>query len=233
RECLHDHLDVPRLKEFLAAVRDGRVGVTVHRRETASPFAQGLLFAFTMANMYVYDGTEAEPTRAPLDRELLGQLVNPEQRRHLLDAGAVQQVERRLRGVGRPPRSAAEMAEWLRRLGDVSASELEGPMAAFLEELNADGRAVRLELPDCREPERWTLAEEADVYRRAFLSPDISAADAREASQVILGRFLETHALVGLNDVLDRYPFDRGWAGRVLNEWAESGRVVHVQLPDS
>jgi ATP-dependent Lhr-like helicase len=233
RECLHDHLDVPRLKEFLAAVRDGRVGVTVHRREIASPFAQGLLFAFTMANMYLYDGAEAEPTRASLDRELLGQLVNPEQRRHLIDARAVQQVERRLRGVGRPPRSAAEMAEWLRRVGDLSASELEGPMAAFLEELEADGRAVRVELPDCREPGRWTLAEEADVYRRAFLSPDVSAADAREAGQVIFGRFLQTHALVGLNDVLDRYPFDRDWAERVLKEWAESGRAVHVQLPDA
>src|SRR5207253_8557476 len=52
RECLHDHLDVPRLREFLAAVRDGRIEVVVQRRDTASPFAQGLFFAFTMANMY-------------------------------------------------------------------------------------------------------------------------------------------------------------------------------------
>src|SRR5262249_17724944 len=27
RECLHDHLDVPRLRGFLAAIREGRIGV--------------------------------------------------------------------------------------------------------------------------------------------------------------------------------------------------------------
>jgi ATP-dependent Lhr-like helicase len=231
RECLHDHLDVPRLCEFLAAIREGRIEVISKRRDTASPFAQGLLFAFTMANMYVYDGTEPEPARAPLDQELLGQLVNPEKQQHLLDPRAVQQVERRLRGVGRPPRTAAEMAEWLRRLGDVTASELEGPMAAFLDELTADGRAVALDLPDCREPRRWVLAEEVDVYRRAFLDGETGSAAARDAGTKILGRFLETHALVGLRDVLDRYPFERVWAEAVLEEWAQSGRIVHVRVP--
>jgi ATP-dependent Lhr-like helicase len=231
RECLHDHLDAPRLREFLAAIRDGRIEVVTKRRDTASPFAQGLLFAFTMANMYVYDGTEAEPTRAPLDHELLGQLVNPENHQHLLDPRAVQQVERRLRGVGRPPRSAPEMAEWLRRLGDVTAGELEGPMAAFLEELTANGRVLELDLPDCREPHRWVLAEESDNYQRAFLGRDTEPAVGRDAALTILGRFLETHALVGLQDVLDRYPFERTWAERVLKEWAASGRIVSVPVP--
>lgn len=233
RECLHDHLDVPRLREFLAAVRDRRIEVIVQRRDTASPFAQGLLFAFTMASMYLYDGTEAEPTRAPLDHELLGQLVSPEERRHLIDSRAVQQVERRLRGAGRPPRTAAEMAEWLRKLGDLTPNELEGPMLAFLEELKADGRAVLLELPDCREPWRWVLAEEANQYSRAFLIPDVEATDARAAAETILGRFLDTHALVGLRDVLDRYPFERNWAERVLTGWAESGRLIAVRGPQA
>ena len=230
RECLHDHLDLPRLREFLASIRDGRIELIAKPRDSASPFAQALLFAFTMANMYVYDGTEAEPTRAPLDHNLLGQLVNPEEQPHLLDPRAVQQVERRLRGVGRPPRSVAEMAEWLRRLGDVTASELEGPMAAFLDELTADGRAVALDLPGCREPRRWVLAEEADLYQRAFLDSELELAAAREAGSRILNRFLETHALVGLGDVLDRYPFERKWAERVLKEWAETGRIVHVGM---
>jgi ATP-dependent Lhr-like helicase len=231
RECLHDHLDVPRLREFLAAVRDGRIRVESKRRETASPFAQGLLFAFTMANMYVYDSTEVEPTRAPLDHELLGQLVAPGERPHLVDPRAVQQVERRLRGVGRPPRTAAEMVEWLRRLGDLAPSELEGPMVTFLAELQAEGRAVVLEIPNCREPARWVLTEEADTYRRAFLASGTEAAAARDAAQTILNRFLQTHALVGLRDVLDRYPFDVVWTERMLREWTESGRVVTVRDP--
>src|SRR5205823_939237 len=46
RECLHDHLDVPRLEQLLADVAAGRVEVVTRRLETPSPFAAGLLFAF-------------------------------------------------------------------------------------------------------------------------------------------------------------------------------------------
>jgi ATP-dependent Lhr-like helicase len=232
RECLHDHLDVPRLQQYLADIREGRIEVITKQRESASPFAQGLLFAFTAANMYNYDGPEAAPSTAPLNRELLGQLVAPAGSRHLIDPRAVQQVERRLRGVGLPPRSAAEMAEWLRRLGDLTPADLEGPMAAFLEELQADGRAKLIGLPNCRDAQRWVLTELAEEYRDAFMSADVEASDAREAGETILARFLETHALVGLRDVLGRYPFEATWAERKLCEWAESGRIVSLPSVD-
>src|SRR5262249_62334741 len=115
RECLHDHLDVPRLRELLAAVRSGEIQVVTRRAEVPSPFASQLLFDFTAAYMYAYDATESEPGRpAELDRQLLDQLVNPDRQAHLLDPRAVHQVERRLRGLGQPPRTATEMAEWLR-----------------------------------------------------------------------------------------------------------------------
>ena len=142
RECLQDHLDVPRLQQLLSDIRDGKVEIATRRAETPSPFASGLLFSFTAAYMYQYDRTEAEGAGAgTLDRRLLEQLVAPERQAHLLDPRAIHQVERRLRGLGQPPRSATEAAEWLRRLGDLSPSELEGPMAAFLQELETDGRA--------------------------------------------------------------------------------------------
>jgi ATP-dependent Lhr-like helicase len=229
RECLHDHLDVPRLKQLLADVRDGKVEVVTRRLESPSPFASGLLFAFTAANMYNYDGPEIEPGRAtPLDRQLLDQLVGPARQGHLLDPRAVHQVERRLRGLGQPPRTSTEMAEWLRRLGDLAPCELEGPMAAFLEELEADGRARRIELPRTREPRRWVLAEEEEGYRQAFgLSP--AGAEVQQATAAtILARYLATHALVSLRDVLERYPFEPGWARQRLEEWSASGRVVPV-----
>src|SRR6185312_6222505 len=148
RECLHDHLDLPRLEQLLAGVRSGEVKVETRRLESPSPFAAGLLFAFTAGYMYQYDGVESEPGRgASLDPQLLDQLVAPQSQAHLLDPRAVHQVERRLRGLGQPPRTATEMAEWLRRLGDLAPEELEGPMAAFLEQLQSEGRACRLELP--------------------------------------------------------------------------------------
>jgi ATP-dependent Lhr-like helicase len=226
RECLHDHLDVPRLQQLLTDVREGRVEVVTRRAETPSPFASGLLFSFTAAFMYDYDDVEPERGRGgALDQQLLQQLVSPEKQEHLLDPRAVHQVEKRLRGLGMPPRTATEMAEWLRRLGDLTQGELEGPMAAFLEELRADGRALSIELPRVREPRRWIAAEDEALYRDAFAA----SGSANEAAAHIFERFLVTHALVGLKEILDRYPFDEDWARRQLEAWSRSGRVVPVQ----
>jgi ATP-dependent Lhr-like helicase len=232
RECLHDHLDVPRLRELLADVRSGKVEVVTRRADTPSPFAAGLQFAFTWASMYQYDDVEPDSSRsAVLDRQLLEQLVAPERQGHLLDPRAVHQVERRLRGLGMPPRTPTEMAEWLRRLGDLTDAELEGPMAGFLETLAGEGRAARLTLPSCRTPERWVAPEDLDLYQQAFGLTGTDPDAARAAGAAVLGRFLATHALVGLAEVLDRYPFEPAWARRQLEEWAKSGRVVAVTRP--
>jgi ATP-dependent Lhr-like helicase len=250
RECLHDHLDVPHLQQLLADIQAKRVQVVTRRAETPSPFASGLLFAFTAAFMYQYDGVESEGSRTPaLDQQLLEQLVAPDRHSHLLDPRAVHQVERRLRGLGQPPRSTAEMAEWLRRLGDLAPADLEGPMAGFLQELEADRRAKRIELPSrththlacgseaegshasCvwprgTEPQRWVLVEEAERYELAFCLRAAESEQVQRAAETILARFLQTHALVGLDDVLRRYPFEREWAARKLAEWSASGRLV-------
>ena len=134
---------MPRLQQLLSDIRAGRVEVKTRRAETPSPFASGLLFSFTVGYMYSVRPAPKAKAAAPAawTSDLLEQLVSPERQAHLLDPRAVHQVERRLRGLGQPPRSATEMAEWLRRLGDLSPAELEGPMAAFLQELEADGRA--------------------------------------------------------------------------------------------
>jgi ATP-dependent Lhr-like helicase len=229
RECLRDHLDVPRLRGLLEDVRVGRVEVVARRAEAPSPFASGLLFAFTAAFMYQYDQTDPGPGQAAeLDRDLLGQLIAPEGHGHLLDPRAVHRVERRLRGVGQPPRTAAETAEWLRRLGDVTPAEAEGPAAAFFQELEAGGVARQIRLPTPHEPVRWVLAEDGTVYQRAFGLTDTTPEESARAAEAVLGRFLDTHALVGLADVLGRYPFEPPWARRKLEEWAQSGRLVAV-----
>jgi ATP-dependent Lhr-like helicase len=228
RECLHDHLDVDSLRRLLDDIRDGQVEVAMRRVESPSPFAASLLFAFTAAFMYQYDGAEKSRGRIPdLDQRLLEQLIAPSHHVHLLDARAVHQVERRLRGVGQPPRSATEMTEWLRRLGDMSLSELEGPMAGFLKELENDGRAIQIEIPGAKESRRWILAEEAALYQQAF-GQGMEPAGARRAAEQILERFLKTHALVGLQDACERYGFDRNWTQGRLEEWAANGDLVAV-----
>jgi ATP-dependent Lhr-like helicase len=230
RECLHDHLDVPRLRTLLADIQAGRIQVVCRRADAPSPFTANLLFAFTAASMYQYDQVDSEPRpERALDRDLLDQLVGQEGQAHLLDSRAIQQVERRLRGLGRPPRTAPEMAEWLRRLGDMTEVELEGPMQSFLQQLEREGTAARIELPGGRERQRWVLTEETPTYRIAFGMERAEPAGVQRAGEAILHRFLATHALVGLDDLLERYPFEETWARRKLEEWAGSGRVVSVR----
>jgi ATP-dependent Lhr-like helicase len=118
------------------------------------------------------------------------------------------------------------MAEWLRRLGDLSLVDLEGPMAGFLQDLVADGRVRQVVLPVCREPQRWVMTEEESLYHRAFGLEETPAEQQHTAAEMILARFLQTHALVGLADVLERYPFEPTWAERQLSKWAENGRLV-------
>ena len=145
RECLHDHLDLPRL-QATAGRHPRRAGSRSKtcRLETPSPFAAGLLFAFTAAYMYQYDATDARAgTTGGLWIgtcwiSLLGaaqaaicSIRGPSIRWSAVCAAS---ASRRAR--------ATEMAEWLRRLGDLTPAELEGPMAEFLEELEADGRAA-------------------------------------------------------------------------------------------
>jgi ATP-dependent helicase Lhr and Lhr-like helicase len=233
RECLHDHLDLPALVQLLTDIRDSTVAVVSRRAEVPSPFAAGLLFAFTAANLYGHDTVEGENRTPDLDRDLLQQIISPASQQHLLDPRAVHQVERRLRGLGHPPRSPAEMAEWLRRLGDLAPSDLEGPMLGFLETLVADGRALQITLPgNLTEPIRHISSEEEDLYTSAFGLNPSTAESAQANGAVIFERFLQTHALVGLADILKRYPFEREWAQRQLEEWGRSGRVVSVPRGD-
>jgi ATP-dependent Lhr-like helicase len=231
RECLHDHLDLPALRQVLRDIAGGTVQVHGRQCEAPSPFASGLLFAFNGAFMYQYDDTEAEGSRSPaLDTSLLEQIMGPARREQLLSPAAIQTVDKRLRGVGSPPRSAAEMAEWLRRLGDLVPSELEGPMAALLEDLEAQGLVGRLQLRETHCPERWILKEEEPFYEAAFRGNEPGQRQA--AAERILARFLGTRALAGLADILDRYPFQREWTERCLGRWAKEGRLVPVQLPE-
>jgi len=223
RECLHDHLDVDRLRSLLREIAAGSVEVVRRRGETPSPFASSLLFGFTAAFMYENDRVEADSGSASeIDKDLLEQLLKPESCEHLLDPRAIHQVERRLRGVGLPPRTPDELAEWLRQLGDLSSSELEQFGSGFIGELQSQGRVQQVTLHGVAEPQRWILTEEAPLYHAAFHDLD------QESRGRILRRFLQTHALVGLDDVLQRYPFDKEWAEAQIENWVEQGMLVSI-----
>ena len=226
RECLQDHLEVSALAEIIQAARRGEIRVVTRRAEAPCPFAADILFDFTAAYMYQQDSVEAESkTWQQFDKNLLDEVLPSQGTTRLIDPRAVAMVDRRLRRQGFPPRTGPEMLDLLIRLGDLLESELEGPTRVLIEELANQGTAKRfskLEAP------AWIASEQWNDYDLAFGADGCSPSDQQVAASKILARFLETRALVGLDDVLTRYPFDPDWAGRRLQEWANEGRVLPV-----
>jgi ATP-dependent Lhr-like helicase len=231
RECLHDHLDVDGVIQVLSDLRTGKVQLTTRRAETPSPFASQLLFSFTAAYMYDYDKVElkGEGNKANIDKGLLDQLISPEAYDHLLDPRAVEQVDKRLQGVGLLPRTAEELFEWIRRLGDVRDDELASEMQGHAATLQQQGRLLRWPVPHSAE-ERWILAEEAERYQHftAFLQGKQAQAD-EDAATTVLQRFLQTHALVGVDDVLQRYPLNAVWVESALRDWSKAGAAITLE----
>ena len=227
-ECLDDDLDVPRLRTLLEAIQSGEVRVQTRRGEIASPFASELIFDFTAAHLYEWD----EPKRA--DLQAVGSIASDLMLEPLCAA-----LLGRTGWIRKPSAawktacditecrrgSVEEMAERLRLLGDMTASEVAGPMAAFLAELEQTGRAVRIQLTHSHEPDRWILAEESSQYLAAF--PGASSGDEAGRSAIVR-RFLATHALVAAADVSARYPVEPVEAAELLEFWCEQGTVVRI-----
>jgi ATP-dependent helicase Lhr and Lhr-like helicase len=228
RECLDDDLELPRLRALLDAIQSGEVAVCKRRGEVPSPFTSELIFQFTAAHLYEWD----EPKRA--DRQPAGSIFSDLSLDPLLrgdapgvslDPQAIGRVENRLRYYGMPPRTVDEMAERLRLLGDMTSDELSGPMAAFLAELEAAGRALSIVLAGAQQPARFILAEERELYSAAF--PGGSSCD-QDSRGTIVRRFLQTHALIGLSDLTARYPIPAVEAAELLEQWCEEGKVVRI-----
>ncbi len=246
RECLDDDLDLPRLRAFLDAIQEGSIRVVRRRAEVPSPLTSELIFAFTAAHVYEWDQPKSsarQPAASVVDEDLLGPLLRDGASSRWLDPQAIGRVDNRLRRLGHPPRTAEEMSEHLRRLGDLTTAELSGPMAAFLAELQASGRALTIELTGTSEPLRWILTEDVSLYQEAFpgalggavphgserASPSLPATNAR---MTIVERFLRTHALIGLADLTARYPISPPEATELLEHWAEEGKAIRLDGRD-
>jgi ATP-dependent Lhr-like helicase len=231
RECIDDDLDLPRLRTFLDKLATGEIEVVGRRNEIPSPFTSELTFQFTLKFMYEWDepkrldrGTSARAVdEGLLDPLLASASTDP----NWLDPAAVGRVEGRLRGAGRPPRSVEEMAETLRRLGDLDDDEVVGPMAGFLRELADDHRACRIDLEGTTRPGRWIHAEDLATFDLAFADPPDEVALA-----TVLGRYMRTRALVGLADLTSRYPVEAAIATELLERRAHAEDFVRVDDPE-
>jgi ATP-dependent Lhr-like helicase len=243
RECLDDDLDLPRLRGLLEGIQAETIRVVRREGQIPSPFASELIFQFTAAHLYEWDQpvrSDRGPGGPTVDLDLLGGLLQDGSVAGRLLPEAIVRVENRLRNHGRPPRTANEMAEHLRLFGDLAAAEIIGGMPTLLEELKREGRALVYEMSGVPEPSRWILAEEEPLYRAAFpanlpiagyrdgvgiSSPD---GEGEEARDKIILRYLRTRALIGITDLMSRYPVSAAAATERLERWTEDGRVVRV-----
>ncbi len=208
RECLQDVFDVPALREVLGQLRSRAVRVVTVDTGKASPMASSLLFNWIAAYMYEGDAPLAERRAAALalDRDLLRDLLGAEELRDLLDPEVLADVELELQCLadGRRARSVDELHDVLRRVGDLSAGDVElrcersdgGQVHAWLQQLLTEKRAIEITLAG---ETRYAAAEDAARYRDALgcslpLGLPMAFTDpvARPLEELV-GRYARTH----------------------------------------
>jgi ATP-dependent Lhr-like helicase len=222
RECLQDVFDVPALREVLAQISSRRIRLVHVDTAASSPMASSLLFNWIAAYMYEGDAPLAERRAAALalDRDLLRELLGAEELRELLDPGVLADVELELQCLtdGRRARTADELHDVLRRVGDLTAAEVdlrsEGPGADMLASLVAERRAIAITVAG--EP-RFAAADDAARYRDALGCslplglPMAFTEPVPRPLEELVARFARTHGPFLANDVARRFgvPLER------------------------
>jgi ATP-dependent Lhr-like helicase len=216
RECLQDVFDVPALREVLGRLRARQIRLVRVDTATSSPMASSLLFNWIAQYMYEGDAPLAERRAAALalDRDLLRELLGSEELRELLDPGVLADVELELQCLadGRRARSADELHDVLRRVGDLTAAEIDvrcegGSGSAWLSELLAERRAIEIGVGD---QVRFAAAEDAARYRDALGCslpiglPMVFTDPVPRPLEDLVGRYARTHGPFLVVDVARR-----------------------------
>ena len=205
RECLRDVFDVPALREVMTDLRSRKTKLVAVDTERASPFAQSLLFRWVAIYMYEGDAPLAERRAAALalDRDLLRELLGEEELRDLLDPAALDELEMELQGLaeGRRARNADDVHDLLVSVGDMTEAELaartEHDPAAWIEQVLAEGRAVRVRVAG---EQRLAAVEDAAALRDALgVSlpiglPAVFTEPTERPLELLVARYARTHA---------------------------------------
>lgn len=241
RESLQDFLAVDELKELLKGIENGEVKMVVRRGTLPSPFASSMMFEFMAGYMYEYEAPKAGGKGdETLDKESLAELLQPDKIPQLLNETAIDELESRLqhRQEGYRARTPSELAELLLRIGDLTPAEIslrvDGDGEAMLNELSEQGRAIAVHIPNGEESERWIIAEDFPIYQVAFGLKNESLPSnsvqqklsKEEARRKILWRFVNSHALVSVRQIQERYFFEIEFIREFLNELQTEGNVI-------
>ena len=207
REVLRDVFDLPALLAVLRDIRSRAIRIEPAITEAASPFARSLVFDYVAAFLYQGDAPLAErkAQALTLDRDLLRELIGGGELRDLLEPDVLAEVESELQQLAdeRKARSADELHDLARRLGDLDAGELAARAVAELDVAVAIAelvRARRLVPVRIAGAERFIAVEDAARYRDGLGVvlphglPDALLEPATDALLTLVQRWARTHA---------------------------------------
>ena len=229
RECLQDVFDLPALRRILKGLQMRQLDLVEVETASASPFAASLLFDYVATYMYE-DDTPPEERRAQalsLDRDLLRELMGVEELRELLDAGAIEEVERSLR---RTPRNADELHDLLRRAGPLVDGEYD---RGFAETLVRERRAIRVRLG---ERQLFAAVEDAGLVRDAFGAappggvPQVFLDPVERPLRSVARRYAKTSGPFTTAELAERFGVELSNVERELVELERADELVRGEL---
>jgi ATP-dependent helicase Lhr and Lhr-like helicase len=229
RECLQDVFDLPALTRILTGVQARELDLVDVETPSASPFSTSLLFDYIATYMYEDDTPPAErrAQALSLDRDLLRELLGQEDLRELIDPGALEEVEERLRGR---VRNADELHDQLRRRGHLVEGEYD---AGFAETLVRERRAIRARVAG---GEALVAAEDAGRYRDALGVmppgglPDAFLEQAEEPVSSLLARFARTRGPFTTAEAAERFGLEVEQTEEELRRLEHEDRLVRGEL---
>ncbi len=233
RECLNDVFDVPALEACLRGIADGEVRLETITSGAPSPFAATLVFGFVAT--FLYDGdapvAERQAQALALDHRLLGELLGVADARAALPDGeaGVAALADVLAQVGAftehgRASSADQLADLLRRLGDLSVDDLRARAGADLDvdatvrTLAAQGRAAAIVVAGVP---RWIAADDAARYA-ALAVPGTDV----DPLSTLLARWARHVGPFAAADVVTRWGVEQPRVDAALAALVHAGEVV-------
>ncbi len=226
RHCLKDVFDLPALREILQGIGRREIQVSEVQTASPSPFARSLTFAYVASYLYEQDAPAAEKRAhaLSLDRGLLREILGETELREFLDADAVAEVEAELSGLapGWHARSADELEDLLRRVGDLSRAEIEKRAtedpAPWIEKLLEEKRALSIPLAG---ENRYIAVSDAPRYRDF------------EGLEDLLLRYARSHGPFPTGDAASRFGLSPERIAAILERLESDGRLIRGAIRPS
>jgi ATP-dependent Lhr-like helicase len=242
RECLRDFFDMPALVSTLSDLRSRKIRVATVDSETPSPFAASLLFTYVASFLYDGDAPLAERRAQALavDQSQLRELLGDAELRELLDADAMEAIERQLQRLDpqHQARSADAVHDMLLGLGDLTELEIGARTISVDVVHSVDDlvRARRVLQVRVAGDSRFVAVEDAARYRDGLgvpLPPGIPESllqPVRDPLGDLALRYARTHAPFPAADFAARYGLGVAAAESVLTRLAGEGRLVEGEF---